>query len=231
MDHLTFLVILSSDSKPLFFHTYPFLMNHLMFPLGIEMQPLCPIPRTLVVVGNSCSCSSCKKHFSGCLVPSSLFPRTAASCHVDAGGRVGLCHCWHLAGHLHHSDSPSQLGHSSSLESVELESWLFSHACSWDCLHGTAAGTDLMQHRIYQSCSSSLEAFWLLGWCQYVPINTNGNRALASGAQHPPRGALLLDSVMLQDSQEWDWGGNSFCVTQRFYCKGCCCYFMHTVPA
>lgn len=88
-----FLVILSSDSKPLFFHTYTFLLNSLMFPLKIEKQPPCPMPRNLVVVGNSRSWASHKKHCGGHLVPSGLLPRTVTDLHVNAGPGVGLWHC------------------------------------------------------------------------------------------------------------------------------------------
>lgn len=73
-------------------------------------------------------------------------------------------------------------------------------------------------------------ASWLL-LLSVVPINTNGNHALASAAQQPLHGAPLSDSVMLQDLQKWDHGGNSFCVTQRFYCEGSCYHFIRTVPA
>lgn len=120
---------------------------------------LCPIPRSLVVVG-----SSCKKCCSGHLVLSSLLLRTVTDCLMDTGVGLGLCHCWHLTGHLccSSSNAPSPLGSSPSLEP---EPWLFSHAHSRDHLPATAAGTDLMQFCTQQRHSSRLEAFWLLGCC------------------------------------------------------------------
>lgn len=88
MDHLVFLVVLSSDSKPLFFHTYAVLVSYLMFPLVIGTQPACPIPRTLAAVGNSCSWRS-QKGCGGHLVPSSLPPRTATSRNTGTAPGVG----------------------------------------------------------------------------------------------------------------------------------------------
>lgn len=140
-------------------------MSYLNVSTGDRNAFLFPIPRNLVVVGSSFSWNSCKKCCSGHLVPSSLLLGTVTDCHVGTGVGLGLCHCWHLTGHLccSSSNAPSQLGSSPSLEP---EPWLFAHAHSHDDLPDTAAGiTDLMQFCTHQRQSSGMEAFWFLGCC------------------------------------------------------------------
>lgn len=146
-------------SKVLAFPNLHFLVNCLMFPLWIEMFFCAPSQGAWWLAVAVHGVAARNAAVATWFLPASCWGLWLT---VDTGVGFGLCHCWHLTGHLccSRSSAPSRLRSSP----LELEPWLFSHAHSRDHLPDTAAGTVLMQFCTHQRNSSRLEAFWL-GCC------------------------------------------------------------------
>lgn len=74
---------------------------------------LCPIPRSLVVVGSYCSWSSWRNvAVATCFLQACCWGLWSTATWTLVWGLVGKLHCWHFTG----SSAPSQLGSSPSLE-------------------------------------------------------------------------------------------------------------------